>query len=85
MAKDKHPLRITSLPIQLPCGEEPPGASSQEQKKTAQAVFFLSHWPDSNRRPTHYECVALPTEPQWRLSTKEISVTATSDEKRVQK
>ena len=20
---------------------------------------------DSNRRPTHYECVALPTEPQW--------------------
>ncbi len=20
-----------------------------------------SFWPDSNRRPTHYECVALPT------------------------
>ena len=26
---------------------------------------LLSHWADSNRRPTHYECVALPTEPQW--------------------
>ena len=23
----------------------------------------LSRYPDSNRGPTHYECVALPTEP----------------------
>ena len=26
----------------------------------------LSHFADSNRRPTHYECVALPTELKWR-------------------
>ena len=25
----------------------------------------LSHFADSNRRPTHYECVALPTELKW--------------------
>ena len=37
-----------------------------KKKKRAETLFlFLSHWPDSNRRPTHYECVALPTEPQW--------------------
>ena len=24
-----------------------------------------SHFADSNRRPTHYECVALPTELKW--------------------
>ena len=28
-------------------------------------IFFLSHLRDSNPRPTHYECVALPTEPRW--------------------
>ena len=28
-------------------------------------VFILSHMTDSNRRPTHYECVALPTELKW--------------------
>ena len=28
--------------------------------------FFISSWPDSNRRPTHYECVALPTALQKR-------------------
>jgi hypothetical protein len=27
-----------------------------------------SHLPDSNRRPTHYECVALPTELRWRTA-----------------
>lgn len=26
---------------------------------------FLSHVSDSNQRPTHYECVALPTELKW--------------------
>ena len=26
------------------------------------AVKFLSRKPDLNRRPTHYECVALPAE-----------------------
>ena len=35
-----------------------------------QSVFLLSHWADSNRRPTHYECVALPTEPQWQYTTR---------------
>ncbi len=30
----------------------------------------LSHFPDSNRGPTHYECVALPTEPKWLGSAK---------------
>ena len=25
----------------------------------------MSQFPDSNRGPTHYECVALPTEPNW--------------------
>ena len=27
-----------------------------------------SLWPDSNRRPAHYECAALPTEPHKQLS-----------------
>ena len=27
----------------------------------------LSHFADSNRGPTHYECVALPTELKWRF------------------
>ena len=26
-----------------------------------------SHMSDSNQRPTHYECVALPTELKWLL------------------
>ena len=29
--------------------------------------FVISSRPDSNRRPTHYECVALPTEPRKHL------------------
>ena len=29
--------------------------------------FVLSHMSDSNQRPTHYECVALPTELKWPL------------------
>ena len=28
---------------------------------------FWSLWPDSNRRPAHYECAALPTEPHKQL------------------
>ena len=43
-----------------------------QQKKPKPLAFtrnfdFLpySSRPDSNRRPTHYECVALPTEPYW--------------------
>ena len=74
MAKDRHPLRIISLPFRFP-----------KAKKTAEAVFFLSHWPDSNRRPTHYECVDLPTEQKKRINTKEISQKATTDKKRMQK
>ena len=29
-----------------------------------------SHFADSNRRPTHYECVALPTELKWHATIK---------------
>ena len=36
-------------------------------------VFSLSHFPDSNRGPTHYECVALPTEPKWQSLFKKRS------------
>ena len=32
-----------------------------------QNILFLSHMSDSNQRPTHYECVALPTELKWLL------------------
>ncbi len=31
--------------------------------KIALLMLFLSHYGDSNPGPTHYECVALPTEP----------------------
>ena len=30
----------------------------------------LSQLPESNRRPTHYECVALPAELSWLLKNK---------------
>ena len=37
------------------------------KRKTLEFTRVLSsHWPDSNRRPTHYECVALPTALQKR-------------------
>ena len=58
--------------------------SAQELKKTAEAVF-LSHWPDSNRRPTHYECVALPTEPQWQAIYHLVINNVPFGEKRVQR
>ena len=37
------------------------------KRTTTQRLYvrFESHFPDSNRGPTHYECVALPTEPKW--------------------
>ena len=31
-----------------------------------------SHERDSNPRPTHYECVALPTEPSWLFARKQM-------------
>ena len=34
-------------------------------------VSALSSLPDSNRRPTHYECVALPAEPRKPVSTRQ--------------
>ena len=45
-----------------------------EKKKQATGVvcFVLSHFPDSNRGPTHYECVALPTEPKWRKAGAKV-------------
>ena len=36
--------------------------SSRENKSLG--CSYLSSRPDSNRRPTHYECVALPAEPR---------------------
>ena len=39
--------------------------------------FLSSHWPDSNRRPTHYECVALPTALQWHPNSNCHSFDAT--------
>ncbi len=36
-------------------------------KKKRSCDRFWSHFPDSNRGPTHYECVALPTEPKWHI------------------
>ena len=36
--------------------------------------FSLSHWPDSNRRPTHYECVALPTALQKRPNKNALDI-----------
>ena len=48
-------------------------------KETPRRTFLLSHFPDSNRGPTHYECVALPTEPKWRRVRQSFS------EKRVQR
>ena len=32
--------------------------------------YFQSSRPDSNRRPTHYECVALPAEPRKHLQKR---------------
>ena len=34
------------------------------KKARIYGLFLLSSRPDSNRRPTHYECVALPAEPR---------------------
>lgn len=41
--------------------------NSKRPRTCRRRFFFLSQFPDSNRGPTHYECVALPTEPNWRL------------------
>lgn|SRR3989339_201463 len=32
------------------------------------AILSMSQWPESNRRPTRYECVALPTELHWQTN-----------------
>ena len=42
---------------------------SEYRKKLIQekSLYFQSSRPDSNRRPTHYECVALPTALRKRL------------------
>ena len=37
-------------------------------------LTFLSHFADSNRGPTHYECVALPTELKWRFCGSVVGV-----------
>ncbi len=39
----------------------------QAQPPTRYCACFVSQFPDSNRGPTHYECVALPTEPNWQF------------------
>ena len=40
--------------------------SKKKTGLTSCLLKFWSHFADSNRRPTHYECVALPTELKWR-------------------
>ena len=48
-----------------------PGYESlEEQKREGRSLLSLSHFPDSNRGPTQYECVALPPEPKWQLFAK---------------
>ena len=48
------------------------------KRKTLEFTRVLSsHWPDSNRRPTHYECVALPTALQWHPNSNCHSFDAT--------
>ncbi len=37
-------------------------APARKRKSPRQKARAWSWKPDSNRRPTHYECVALPTE-----------------------
>ena len=53
--RDFHPL------------ERAHGAQTKRKNPADTGFFQSSHWPDSNRRPTHYECVALPTALRKRL------------------
>ena len=39
----------------------------QQKRVPSPKLFRMSHMSDSNQRPTHYECVALPTELKWLL------------------
>ena len=49
----------------------------QKEKPLNSQGFYQRHWPDSNRRPTHYECVALPTALQWHPNSNCHSFDAT--------
>ena len=47
------------------------GEKRRKRPKRVSSIV-LSHFPDSNRGPTHYECVALPTEPKWRRVRQQV-------------
>ena len=49
-----------------------------ENKNSGTSPESWSSRPDSNRRPTHYECVALPTEPRKQIFLEERIRNATS-------
>ena len=63
--RDFHPL------------ERAHGAQTKRKNPADTGFFQSSHWPDSNRRPTHYECVALPTALQWHPNSNCHSFDAT--------
>ena len=63
--RDFHPL------------ERAHGAQTKRKNPADTGFFQSSHWPDSNRRPTHYECVALPTALQWHPNSKRHSFDTT--------
>ena len=48
-----------------------PGSKTKTSPRRMR-FLVLSHFPDSNRGPTHYECVALPTEPKWPTFQKRV-------------
>ena len=37
-------------------------------------IYNICRWGDSNSRPTHYECVALPTEPHRHRSILQLMI-----------
>ena len=49
----------------FPCKSEKSGKKSKSPSEISEGLWSL--WPDSNRRPAHYECAALPTEPHKQL------------------
>ena len=46
------------------CGQKSNALHKREVRYLGAAACRWSYWSDSNRRPAHYECAALPTEPQ---------------------
>ena len=65
-------LRTWNVALDFPATPEAKKADSTGKNTNKKAETFwvsaLSSLPDSNRRPTHYECVALPAEPRKPVS-----------------